>query len=91
MALVFDLVVSGNTDKYVANNASRALINRLTVNFTSQVLQGTNRFDLYQIFVNLFFTTEGCQNRLLEGIQSENLTKLRSGLLPILCLGLGIL
>ena len=55
MGLRFDLVVSGEANNYVVDNVSRALVNRMTMKFSGEVLQDTNRFDLCQIFADLFF------------------------------------
>lgn len=79
MALRFDLVVSGQANNYVVDNVSRALVNRMTLKFGGEVIQDLNRYDLYQIFADFFLPNRERQNRILEGIQSTDLNKLRSG------------
>ena len=60
------------------NNVSRALVNGFTLKFVGEVLQDTNRYDLYHTFSDLFLTAKECQNKMLEGTQSGNLNELRS-------------
>ena len=56
MALVFDLAVRRDVNDFVVNNVSRALANRFTLKFAVEVLQDTNRYDLYHTFADLFLT-----------------------------------
>ena len=79
MALVFDLVVSGVANNGVINYVSRALVNCFTFKLAVEVLQDTKRFHLYNTYTDLFLTAKESQNRILEGIPSENLNKVRLG------------
>lgn len=42
-------------------------------------LQDTFDYDIYKIFEDLFLLVDDGKNRLLEGIQSEALCKIRAG------------
>ena len=59
------------------NNVSRALVNRLTVKFAGEILQDTDGYDLFKLYEDLFLTEKERANRLSEGIQSEDLAKIR--------------
>ena len=75
MALVFDLAVRGDANNSVGNNVSRTLVNRFTLKFAGEVLQNTNRYDLYLTFADFFLKAKERQNKVLKGIQSGNLNK----------------
>ena len=76
-ALVFHLVVSGHANNFLVNNVSRALVNRMTVKFAGEILLDANRYDLFQLYEDLFLTESERANMLNEGIQSEELSKIR--------------
>lgn len=78
-SLRFDLVVSGQVNNYVVNNVTSALVHRLTIKLAGEIIQDTNRYDLYQIYSDCFLSTKKRLNMYQEGIQSANLNKLRSG------------
>ena len=42
-------------------------------------VQDTNGYDIYKIFEDLFLSTDEGEEKILEGIQSEDLCKIRSG------------
>ena len=77
LALIFDLTVSGEANNFLVNNVSRALVNRLTVKFAGEILQDTDGYDLFKLYEDLFLTEKERANRLSEGIQSEDLAKIR--------------
>ena len=47
--------------------------------FGGTILQGTVGYDIYKIFEDLFLSQEKRDGMILEGIQSEDLCKIRSG------------
>ena len=47
------------------------------VRFATTTLQETVNYDFYKIFENLFLSEDERENMLLEGIQSEDLNKIR--------------
>ena len=59
------------------NNVSRALVDRLTVKFAGEILLDTDGYDLFKLYEDLFLTEIERANRLSEGIQSEDLAKIR--------------
>lgn len=63
----------------MVNNVSKALVNRLTVKFAGEILQDTNRYDLYTLFADLFLPAKERISGYIQGIQSDALSKLRSG------------
>lgn len=77
LALVFNLTVSGQVNNFLLKNVSRALVDRLTVKFAGEILQDTDGYDLFKIYEDLFLTEIERSNRLSEGLQSEDLSKIR--------------
>ena len=47
--------------------------------FASTILQDTVCYDIFKIYEDLFLSKEQRNNMLLDGIQSEDLCKIRSG------------
>ena len=78
LALRFNLILSGHTNNFVVDNVTRALVNRLTIKIGGELLQDTNRMDLFQLYSDLFLSKHERKNRIDQGIQSANLNKLRS-------------
>jgi len=80
LALVFNIDLSGgHANNFLVQNVTRALVDRLHVKFGGTTLQDTVGYDIYKIFDDLFLSQEEGDNRILEGIQSEDLCKIRSG------------
>ena len=48
-SLIFDSAVSGHTNSYIVNNASRALVDRLPVKFAEMIAQDNDVYDLYKL------------------------------------------
>ena len=63
---------------FLVNNVARALVDKLTVKYAGTVLQDTVGYDIYKIYEDLFLLQEERDNMLLEGIQTEDLNKIRS-------------
>ena len=76
--LVFNLDVEGHEDNTLVNNVGSNLVSRLRVLFGGETLQDTQRYDLFQTYHDLFLTDEEREDRLRQGISSENMRKLRS-------------
>ena len=76
--LIFDLIVSGHVNNTIVNNIGRNLVGQLKVLFGGETLQDTRRYDLFQTFHDLFLETEDREDRLKQGISSENMRKLRT-------------
>lgn len=79
LALIFDLTVSGHANNFLVNNVARALVDRFTVKFAGEILQDTNGYDLIKLYEDLFLTEKERAGRISEGIQSEDLSKIRCG------------
>jgi len=80
LALVFDIDLSGgHANNFLVQNVTRALVDRLLVKFGGTTLQDTVGYGLYKIFDDLFLSQEKRDGMILEGIQSEDLCKIRSG------------
>ena len=77
LSLLFNLVVSSHAINFLVN-VSRALVSSLRVTFAGEELKYTNAFDLYKLFEDLFLAKAQRKNMYLEGIQSEDLYKVRS-------------
>ena len=80
LALLFDIDLSGgHANNILVQNVTRALVDRLVVKFGGTILQDTVGYDIYKIFEDLFLSQERRDDMILEGIQSEDLCKIRSG------------
>ena len=80
LALVFNIDLSGgHANNFLVQNVTRALIDRLHVKFGGSTLEDTVGYSVYKIFDDLFLSQEKRDGMFLEGIQSEDLCKIRSG------------
>ena len=80
LALRFDIdLTGGHANNYLVQNVSRALVSQQVVKFGGTTLDDIVDYDIYKIFTDLFLPQETRANMLAEGIQSENLSKIRSG------------
>ena len=59
------------------NNVTRALVDRLTVKFAGEIAQDTDGYDLFKLFEDLFLTENERTSMFREGIQSDDLSKIR--------------
>ena len=80
LALRFDIDLSGgHANNYLVQNVSRALVSQQVVKFGGTTLDDIVDYDIYKIFTDLFLPEETRGNMVAEGIQSVNLSKIRSG------------
>ena len=80
LALRFDIDLSGGqANNFLVQNVSRALVSRMAVRFGGETLEDTVNYDVYKTFSDLFLPGEKRDNIVPEGIQSEDLCKIRSG------------
>ena len=56
LSLIFDLTVSTEANNFLLNNVLRALVDRLTVEFTEEIIQDTDGYDLFKPYEDLFLT-----------------------------------
>ena len=75
VSLRFDLILEGHANKTVVNNVARNLVSQFKVKFASETLQATTRYDLIKTYEDLFTDRD---NKLRQGISSENIRKLRT-------------
>ena len=59
------------------NNVARALVDRLTVKFAAEIAQDTDGYDLFKLCEDLFLTENERTSMFREGIQSDDLSKIR--------------
>ena len=79
LALPFNIdLTGGHANNYLVQNVSRALVDRLVVKFAGTTVQDTVSYDIYKIFEDLFHSADEREEKILEGIQSVNLGKIRS-------------
>lgn len=77
--LRFDIYLSrGHANNFLVQNVSRALVSKLVVKFESSVLEETVDYGIYKTFSDLFLLVEKRDNMVPEGIESEDLCKIRS-------------
>ena len=80
LALVFDIDLSGgHANNFLVQNVTRALVDRLVVKFAALPCKTRLATTSTKSFEDLFLSQEERDNRILEGIQSEDLCKIRSG------------
>ena len=80
LALRFDIDLSGgHANNFLVHNVSRALVSQMAVKFGGTTLEETVDYDVYKTFQDLFLPGERRDNMVPEGIQSEDLSKIRSG------------
>ena len=80
LALRFDIdLYGGHANNFLVQNVSRALVSQLVVKFGDTILEDTVDYDVYKTFSELFLLGEKRDNMVPEGIQSEDLSKIRSG------------
>ena len=80
LALRFDIDLSGgHANNFLVQNVSRALVSQMAVKFGGTLLEDTVDYDVYKTFQDLFLPGEKRDNMVPEGIQSEDLSKIRSG------------
>ena len=60
----------------IVNNVLRALVDRLTVKFSGEIAQDTDRYDLFKLCEDLFLTENERTSMFREGIQSDDLSKI---------------
>lgn len=78
VSLLFDVGVTGHANNTLVNNVGRNLVSRLKILFGGETLQDTQRYDLFQTYHDLFIPNEEREDRLKQGISSENMRKLRT-------------
>ena len=79
LALRFNIDLSGgHANNFLVDNVGRALVAKLVVKYSGTILQDTVGYDIYKIFEDLFLSQEERDNMLQDGIQSEDLNKIRS-------------
>ena len=79
LALRFNIDLSGgHANNFLVDNVGRALVYKLVVKYSGTILQDTVDYDIYKIFEDLFLSQEERDNMLQDGIQSEDLNKIRS-------------
>ena len=71
---------SRHTNNFLVQNVAWTLVDKLVVKFAGTILQDMVGYDIYKIFEDLFLSQEERDNVLLEGIQSEDLCEIRSGM-----------
>ena len=80
LSLLFDIDLSGgHANNFLVQNVSWALVEKLVVKFAATTLQDTVGYDIYKTFEDLFLSEDERNNMILDGIQSEDLCKIRSG------------
>ena len=80
LSLRFDIdLTGGHANNFLVQNASRALVEKMVVKYAGTILQDTVGYDLYKFWEDVFRSEDERGNMLLEGIQSESLSKIRSG------------
>ena len=77
LSLIFDLAVSGHANNYILKNVARLLVDMLIVKFAIEIAPDTDGYDLFKPYEDLFLTQNEKVSIFREGIQSEDLSKMR--------------
>ena len=80
LALRFDIDLSGGrANNFLVQNVSRALVStgHWSLVTGGTTLEDTTDYDIYKTFSDLFLPGEKRDNMVPEGIQSEDLSKIR--------------
>lgn len=72
------LTTTGHTNNFHVQNVKPALADKLVVKFGDTTLLDTVGYDISKTFEDLFLPVEQRDNMVLEGIQNEELCKIRS-------------
>ena len=80
LSLIFDLAVSSKRKRLYREqyNVARAHVDRLTVKFAGEIAQDTDGYDLIKLCEDLFLTKNERASMFREGIQSDDLSKIRA-------------
>ena len=62
---------------YIVNNVARALVDKLSMKFAGEIAQDTDGYDLFKLCEDLFLTENERTSMFREGIQSDDLSKIR--------------
>ena len=80
LELRFDIDLSGgHANNFLVRNVSRTLVSNLVLKFETTTFEYTVDYNVYKTFTDLFLPGEKRDNIVPEGIQSEDLCKIRSG------------
>ena len=78
LSLLFDIdLTGGHESNHLVYNVSRALVSRLTVTFGGTPVQDTNGYDIYKMFTDMFLDHWVRDEMFMEGIQSDDLNRIR--------------
>ena len=73
------VLAAGHANNFLVQNVSWALVEKLVLKFAVTTLQDIVGYDIYKTFEDLFLSENERNNMILDGIQSEDLCKIRSG------------
>ena len=76
--ITFDMNVTGHKNNTLVNNLGRNLVSRYKVLFGGEIIEDLDRFDLFKTYHDLFLSETDRNNRLRQGISSENVRKIRT-------------
>ena len=79
MKLVFNINIIGDTDSLFINNLATNLINKIEIKWGTKSVLNINDYDVLNSYKDLWLTSNQRANSIRRGIQSTNLSKLRSG------------
>jgi len=84
VGLTFDITLeavasaSADVNRRIVNNISRNLVSRMKVLYGGEILQDTNRMDLFATYKDLFLSKQERENMLREGVSSVDIIKHRT-------------
>ena len=81
MKLVFNIIITGDTDSWFVNNFNNLaanLISRIEIKWGTKSVLNINNYDVLNSYKDLWLTSNQRANSIRRGIQSINLSKLRS-------------
>ncbi len=78
MKVTFNIDITGDDDSWLINNVDANLVTRIEIKWGSYTLLNISKFDVLSCYKDLWLTINQRSNLIRRGIQTTNLSKLRS-------------
>ena len=78
MKLVCNINITGDSDSWFVNKLTANLINRIEIKWGKQSALNINNYDVLNSYKDLWLTSNQRANSIRRGIQSTNVSKLKS-------------
>jgi hypothetical protein len=79
LKLAFDLAKAGHADNYFVQNVARNLQARVVDKLGGDILSDVDHYNIFETYKDLWLTEKQRKNRILQGIGTTNVRRLRAG------------